>query len=58
MITPESFWETLFLIVIFLHLKLGNAVNVPGDIKAHLSRLSARKLLKNYLKSRNNSEVY
>ena len=46
--TPKSFSEALFLIVIFLHLKLGKVLGVPRVIKWHLSEFSTRKLLKNH----------
>ena len=46
--TPKSFWEALFLIVIFLHLKMGKVLGVPRVIKSHLSKFSTRKLLKNH----------
>ena len=46
-ITPNSFSEALFLIVIFLHLKFGKVLGVPRIIKWHLSEFSTKKLLKN-----------
>ena len=53
--TPKSFSETLFLIVIFLHLKLGKVLGVPRVIKWHLSEFSTRKLLKNHSSKINKS---
>ena len=49
MMTPKSYLETLFLIVIFLHFKMAKVLGVPRVIKWHLSEFSTRKLLKNHL---------
>ena len=48
MMTPKSYLETLFLIVIFLHFKMAKVLGVPRVIKWHLSEFSTRKLLKNH----------
>ena len=47
--THKSFSEALFLIVIFLNLKVGIVLGAPTVIKWHLSEFSTRKFLKNHL---------
>ena len=51
LMTHKSFSETLFLILImiFLHLKLGNVLGVPRVLKWRFQRFNLRKLLKNHL---------